>query len=61
MPVALAALIPFIEALISSAPAAVSAYSALKAMNAAGIEPTPDQWAKIIASVDSANASVQSA
>ena len=57
----IAGIIALIEGVVSAVPQAVSAFNAFKAMSAAGIEPTADQWNAAIANIDAANAAVQQA
>jgi hypothetical protein len=54
-----AVLLAIIQGLISTVPAAVSAWQALQPILAAGRDPTPEEWAAIMPQILAAHKAVQ--
>jgi hypothetical protein len=54
-----AVLLTIIQGLISTAPAAISAWQALQPILASGKDPTPEQWAAIMPQILAAHRAVQ--
>ena len=55
----LATMLSLFEGVLAEVPQAMAAYQQLRAMAAAGVDPSPEQWAALDGAVDAVHAQLQ--